>query len=75
MKMKNPPHPGRLIKHECLEPLNLSITGAADHSRCNPPYSQQSCERQKWRFTGNGYQVVQGLRQQPGGMAWFANGL
>ncbi len=30
MKMKNPPHPGRLIKHECLEPLNLSITKAAD---------------------------------------------
>lgn len=30
MKMKNPPHPGRLIKHECLEPLNLSITRAAD---------------------------------------------
>jgi addiction module HigA family antidote len=30
MKMKNPPHPGRLIKHECLEPLDLSITRAAD---------------------------------------------
>ena len=30
MKMKNPPHPGRLVKHECLEPLNLSITKAAD---------------------------------------------
>ncbi len=30
MKMKNPPHPGRLIKHECLEPLGLSITRAAD---------------------------------------------
>ncbi len=30
MKMENPPHPGRLIKHECLEPLDLSITRAAD---------------------------------------------
>ena len=30
MKMKNPPHPGRLIRHECLEPLDLSITRAAD---------------------------------------------
>lgn len=30
MKMKNPPHPGRLIKYECLEPLNLSITKGAD---------------------------------------------
>ncbi len=30
MKMKNPPHPGRLVKHECLEPLDLSITRAAE---------------------------------------------
>ena len=30
MKMKNPPHPGRIIKQECLEPLELSITRAAD---------------------------------------------
>jgi antitoxin HigA-1 len=30
MKMKNPPHPGRLIKHECLGPLDLNITKAAD---------------------------------------------
>ena len=30
MKMKNPPHPGRLIKQECLEPLDLSITRGAD---------------------------------------------
>tara|TARA_B100001964_G_C13661986_1_gene349423 strand:- start:18 stop:305 length:288 start_codon:yes stop_codon:yes gene_type:complete len=30
MKMKNPPHPGRLVKHECLEPLTLSITRAAE---------------------------------------------
>ena len=30
MKMKNPPHPGRLVRHECLEPLALSITRAAE---------------------------------------------
>ncbi len=29
MKMKNPPHPGKIIRHECLEPLGLSVTGAA----------------------------------------------
>ena len=29
MNMKNPPHPGQLVKHECLEPLDLSITKAA----------------------------------------------
>ncbi len=30
MRMKNPPHPGRLVNHECLKPLGLSITKAAE---------------------------------------------
>ncbi|PON16425.1 addiction module antidote protein, HigA family [Candidatus Entotheonella serta] len=29
MPMKNPPHPGRLIRDACLEPLGLSVTDAA----------------------------------------------
>jgi antitoxin HigA-1 len=29
MPMKNPPHPGRIVRHDCLEPLGLSITEAA----------------------------------------------
>lgn len=29
MSMKNPPHPGRLVLHDCIEPLRLSITDAA----------------------------------------------
>ncbi|HXC52714.1 MAG TPA: HigA family addiction module antitoxin [Candidatus Limnocylindrales bacterium] len=27
--MKNPPHPGRVVRQECLEPLNLTVTEAA----------------------------------------------
>ncbi len=27
--MRNPPHPGRIVKQECLEPLDLSVTEAA----------------------------------------------
>ena len=27
--MKNPPHPGRLVLQECLEPLGLSVTDGA----------------------------------------------
>lgn len=30
MTMKNPPHPGVFIKEEILEPLDLSITKAAE---------------------------------------------
>ena len=29
MPMKNPPHPGLSIRHDCLEPLRLSVTEAA----------------------------------------------
>jgi len=27
--MKNPPHPGSFVLHQCIEPLGLSITDAA----------------------------------------------
>ena len=30
MAMKNPPHPGEHIRHDCIEPLGLSITAAAE---------------------------------------------
>ena len=29
MRMKNPPHPGRVVRQECIEPLGLTVTGAA----------------------------------------------
>lgn len=27
--MKNPPHPGRIVRQECVEPLGLTVTAAA----------------------------------------------
>ena len=29
MPMHNPPHPGGIVRRQCLEPLGLSVTGAA----------------------------------------------
>lgn len=29
MLMKNPPHPGRIVRQECIEPLGLTVTAAA----------------------------------------------
>ena len=29
MLMKNPPHPGRIIRQECIEALGLTVTAAA----------------------------------------------
>ena len=27
--MFNPPHPGEIVREDCLKPLNLSVTAAA----------------------------------------------
>ncbi len=29
MPMKKPVHPGRIVRHDCLEPLGLSVTAGA----------------------------------------------
>ena len=29
MPMKNPVHPGRIVRYDCLEPLGLTVTAAA----------------------------------------------
>ncbi len=29
MPMKNPAHPGRIVRHDCLEPLGLTVTDGA----------------------------------------------
>lgn len=28
--MKNPPHPGALVRHSCLDPLGLSVSAGAE---------------------------------------------
>ncbi len=30
MAMQNPPHPGGIVRRQCLQPLGLSVTKAAD---------------------------------------------
>ena len=30
MPMQNPPHPGGIVKRQCLEPLGLTVTRAAE---------------------------------------------
>jgi len=30
MRMKSPPHPGLSVRHDCLEPLGLTVTEAAN---------------------------------------------
>jgi len=37
MTMMNPPHPGRLVRQECVEALGLTVTEAAKVLGVTPP--------------------------------------
>lgn len=30
MPMRNPPHPGRVVRQDCIDPLELTVTRAAE---------------------------------------------
>ena len=74
MTMKTPPHPGLSVRHDCIEPLSLTITEAAD-ARRHAPDAQQSGQWQERHFGGYGYPARQGVRRRRGNVAAAANGL
>ena len=44
MPMKNPPHPGRTIRYDCVEALGLTIAEAADHLQVEEESLAAICE-------------------------------
>jgi plasmid maintenance system antidote protein VapI len=54
MTMKNPPHPGLSVRHDCIEPLGLTITEAAEALGRDAADPQQSSQRQERHFSGYG---------------------
>jgi plasmid maintenance system antidote protein VapI len=42
MAMKNPPHPGLSVRHDCLEPLGLTVTAGAKVLGVAPSAEQSS---------------------------------
>ncbi|MDE0095911.1 MAG: HigA family addiction module antitoxin [Gammaproteobacteria bacterium] len=66
MPMKNPPHPGLSVQHDCLEPLELNVTEAAkrlgvsrkrlsDIVNCHAGISPQLAIRLDKAFGGDAY--------------------
>jgi plasmid maintenance system antidote protein VapI len=45
MRMRNPPHPGRIARHACLEPLGLTVTAAAALRVTRQDYDLAQAER------------------------------
>ena len=48
MPMKNPPHPDLSVRHDCLEPLGLSITEAAQKLGSGPQTAIGHSQRPFW---------------------------
>jgi len=44
MPMKNPPHPGRTIRYDCVEALGLTIAEAAEHLQVEEETLAAICE-------------------------------
>lgn len=42
MAMLNPPHPGLSVKHDCIEPLGLTVTRAAEVPGRHPADAERS---------------------------------
>ena len=45
MTMHNPPHPGGIVKRQCLEPLGLTVTRAAQGLGVTRQALSELCER------------------------------
>ena len=75
MPMKNPPHPGRIIRQDCVEPSGLTITQAAKVLGRQPAGAQQSGQRKGRDLSGDGCQDLQGFRGEPGNVAASAGQL
>ena len=43
MSMKAPCHPGEIVRHECIEPLGVSVEAAAEHMRISAELLAEIC--------------------------------
>lgn len=66
MSMKNPPHPGGLIRREIIEPLGLSVSSAARDPWCFAPGYVPVAQRAHPSVVGNGFAHQESLRPEDG---------
>ena len=75
MAMQNPPHPGGIVKRQCLEPLGLTVTRAAEGLGVT---RQALSGTGQWTYGdlgGDGDTAVKGFRLDARNVAGDADGL
>ena len=75
MPMHDPPHPGEIVKEECLAPLGLSIEEAARGLGVDAQVFAEPGSLQGGHFHRDGNPTFKGLWFDSGNLAWNANGL
>ena len=66
MPMKNPPHPGKVVRVSCLEPLGLSVTDVRQGAGREPPGAIEPGEREGAGVERDGDTPRQGIRLHDG---------
>ena len=65
MPMKNPPHPGLSVRYDCLEPLNISVTEAAQQLGVSRKKLSGivNCRAETWYRLQATYEMAQALKR------------
>ena len=71
--MYNPPHPGGVVRRQCLEPLGLSVTRAAQGLGVTRQALIRSGQRKSGRLGRNGHPALESVRVEPGDLAGDAD--
>jgi helix-turn-helix protein len=75
MRMKNPPHPGRIVRRECIEPLGLTVTETAKRLGVTRQALNNLVNRQGRYLGRDGGAPFQSVRVKPGSVARRADGI
>ena len=75
MAMKNPVHPGAIVREDCLKPLALSVSEGARQLGVGRQTLSHLVNEKASISHRNGVPAVKSVRLYAGNMAWHANGL
>ena len=75
MPMHDPPHPGEIVRYECLEPLGLSVTRAAEGLGVTRQTLSDLVNERSGVSVGDGGSAIEGIRLNTRDLAEYADGL
>ena len=75
MAMHNPPHPGGIVRRQCLGYAGSFRHRGVERAWRNAPGAIQCDQWEGWNFDRYGNSTVEGIRFKSGDVARFENGV